>query len=124
MAKYKDADELLKRLNSCKYPAEKTTMRQATYNAAISDACRIVDAIPAVDIPRWIPVAERRPEAYGRYLVTLEYEGYRSVMPLYYGRINRIDTFYDSDSEYGDIEYCGAIAWMPLPEPYKGGEEE
>lgn len=73
---------------------------------------------------RWIPVAERRPEAYGRYLVTLEYEGYRSVMPLYYGRINRIDTFYDSDSEYGDIEYCGAIAWMPLPEPYKGGDEE
>lgn len=75
------------------------------------------------DIPRWIPVAERRPEAYGRYLVTLEYEGYRSVMPLYYGRINRIDTFYDSDSEYGDIEYCGAIAWMPLPEPYKEGEQ-
>ena len=62
MAKYKDADELLKRLNSCKYPAEKPTMRQATYNAAISDACRIVDAIPAVDIPRWIPVTERLPE--------------------------------------------------------------
>lgn len=74
--------------------------------------------------PKWIPVTERLPEAYGRYLVTLEYEGYRSVMPLYYGRINRIDTFYDSDSEYGDIEYCGAIAWMPLPEPYKGGAEE
>lgn len=48
--KYKDADELLKRLNSCKYPAEKPTMRQATYNAAISDACRIVDAIPAANV--------------------------------------------------------------------------
>ena len=72
----------------------------------------------------WIPVTERLPEKYGRYLVTLEDEGYRSVMPLYYGRIGRISTFYDSDSEYGDIEYCGIIAWMPLPTPYKGGEEE
>ncbi len=72
---------------------------------------------------RWIPVAERLPEAYGRYLVTLEDEDYISVMPLYYGRINRIDTFYDSDSEYGDIEYRGIIAWMPLPEPYKCGEQ-
>lgn len=74
--------------------------------------------------PRWIPVTERLPEKYGRYLVTLEDEGYRSVTPLYYGRIGRISTFYDSDSEYGDIEYCGIIAWMPLPEPYKGCDEE
>lgn len=50
MGKYKDADELLKRLNACKYPAEKTTMRQVTYNAAINDACRCVDALPAADV--------------------------------------------------------------------------
>ena len=50
MTKYKDADELSKRLNACKYPAEKTTMRQVTYNAAISDACRIVDALPTADV--------------------------------------------------------------------------
>ena len=59
MAKYIDADELLKRLNSCKYPAEKTTMRQVTYNSAISDVCRIVDALPAAYVQevkhgRWI----------------------------------------------------------------------
>ena len=76
------------------------------------------------DTPRWIPVTERLPETYGKYLVTLEDEGYRSVMSLYYGRINRIDTFYDSDSEYGDIQWDGVIAWMPLPSPYKEGEEE
>lgn len=59
MTKYKDADELLKRLNSCKYPAEKTTKRQVTYNYAISQACRIVDALPAADVVevrhgRWV----------------------------------------------------------------------
>lgn len=60
MSRYKDADELLKRLNSCKYSAEKTTIRQVTYNAAISDACRSVDAIPTADVAevnrgRWKP---------------------------------------------------------------------
>lgn len=48
--KYIDADELLERLNSCKYPAEKTTMRRVTYNAAISDARRSIDAMPAADV--------------------------------------------------------------------------
>ena len=106
MAKYKDADELLKRLNSCKYPAEKTTMRQATYNAAISDACRIVDAIPAVDIPRWIPCSERMPKDRQRVLVQF---------------INGFITLIDFHAEglTNHIE-----AWMPLPTPYKGGEEE
>ena len=73
---------------------------------------------------RWIPVTERLPEKDGRYLVTCEEEYGRVVMPLSYGRIKRRDIFYDTDIEYGDIEYCGVIAWMPLPEPYKGGEEE
>lgn len=50
MAKYKDTEELLKRLNSCKYSAEKITKRQVTYNTAISDACRIIDATPDADV--------------------------------------------------------------------------
>lgn len=74
--------------------------------------------------PRWILVTERLPEKYGQYLVTLEDEGYRSVMPLYYGRVNRKDVFYDSDSEYGDIQWDGVIAWMPLPEPFNEEVEE
>ena len=50
MNRYIEADELLKRLNACKYPAEKTTHRQAAYNAAISDTCRNIDAMPIVDV--------------------------------------------------------------------------
>ena len=120
--KYIDVERYINNLRELR-TGDKDTVYEY-YDDGIDVAISEAAIFPVVDIPRWIPVAERRPEAYGRYLVTLEYEGYRSVMPLYYGRINRIDTFYDSDSEYGDIEYCGAIAWMPLPEPYKGGEEE
>ena len=66
MAKYIDADELLKLLNACKYPSESTTMRRVTYNAAISEACRIVDAIPAADV---------EPVRHGRWVDVEGYEG-------------------------------------------------
>ena len=124
MAKYKDADELLKRLNSCKYPAEKPTMRQATYNAAISDACRIVDAIPAVDIPRWIPVTERLPEKPFGCLVTvwdtdpISMDEFENLLPYFVGWDG--EQWNDGEGIQCPFE---VIAWMPLPE-YKGGEEE
>ncbi len=67
----------------------------------------LIDA-PAVDIPRWISVTERLPEEEGRYLIT----GKR-------GAVYSLE--YEDERWYGGIE---PIAWMPLPEPYKGGEEE
>lgn len=60
------------------------------------------------DTPRWIPVAEGLPEEDGRYLIT----GKR-------GTVYSLE--YEDKRWYGGIE---PIAWMPLPSPYKGGEEE
>lgn len=56
----------------------------------------------------WIPVTERLPEEDGRYLIT----GKR-------GTVYSIE--YEDGRWYGGIQ---PIAWMPLPTPYKGGEEE
>ena len=135
MRKYIDADELLKQLNACKYPAEKTTKRQVAYNAAISDTCRIVDAIPAVDIPRWIPVTEQLPEEDKEVLISYRYkegEGDTSHVnidittygQMYFGgrRIEGVK-HWRAPFEYFESNY-EVIAWMPLPEPYKGGERE
>ena len=135
MDKYIDADELLKQLNSCKYPAEKTTMRQVTYNSAISDACRIVDAIPAVDIPRWIPVTEKLPEEDKEVLISYRYkegEGDTSHVKIditSYGQMyfggNKVGKtkHWRAPFEYFESNY-EVIAWMPLPEPYKGCGEK
>ena len=60
------------------------------------------------DTPRWIPVTERLPEEDGRYLIT----GKR-------GTVYSLE--YEDERWYGGIQ---PIAWMPLPEPYKGGEEK
>ena len=67
---------------------------------------------------RWIPVSERLPEKEGQYLLSCDTD---------YGV--EVGRFYiDEDGE----RYFGCdwndpddiIAWMPLPTPYKGGEEE
>lgn len=65
------------------------------------------EAIHAVldAIPKWIPVTERLPE-YGKAVLTMNKDGDYEINHII-------------DDEEGDFFYYGAIAWMPLPEPYK-----
>lgn len=60
--------------------------------------------------PRWIPCSERLPEEYAQYLICYE-DGECFVYWLE-----------DADWARGVIEKEHIIAWMPLPEPYKGEE--
>ena len=62
----------------------------------------------------WIPVEERLPEKRDNYLCTVECAGYR----------HRIIGHYNDPSWTNDCGGRKVIAWMPLPEPYKGGENE
>ena len=59
--------------------------------------------------PHWIPVTERLPE-YGKAVLTVNKDGDYEINHII-------------DDEEGDFFYYGAIAWMPLPEPYKGVTE-
>lgn len=56
----------------------------------------------------WIPFSERFPREYAQYLVC-----FKSGECLVYW-------LEDSDWSRGIVEKEGIIAWMPLPEPYKG----
>lgn len=56
---------------------------------------------------QWIPCSERLPDQNGKYLVV--------------GRQKAINILkFDGGRWYGK---WGVVAWMPLPEPYKGEEE-
>lgn len=70
---------------------------------------------------RWIPCSKRLPEAGVRYQVTFEsgevgYADFRNKIFLSDGsakeNVWETERYYEDDGE--------VIAWMPLPEPYKG----
>ena len=78
----------------------------------------------ALEKTRWIPVSERFPEVGSEVLVCYEFRGKRSVyIADFYGG----GDFHGLDDEYLTAE-CRknrkAVAWMPLPEPYKAESEE
>ena len=72
------------------------------------------------DAVKWIPVTERLPEKYGRYLALtpsrLKGKEYDEWLIYYLPQSG----FYDTDPEWGDIEMDDVTHWMPLPQPPKG----
>ena len=103
------------------------------YNDGIDFAVSRLSVLPAAQPEqRWIPCSERLPEENGRYLVT---RGLNTCGSLW----NRVYIFNYSDlmglkkekiwwsGNVGksDFEkFDDVIAWMPLPEPYEGEENE
>lgn len=60
---------------------------------------------------KWIPVSELLPDEDGFYLVTVNYGGVAWVHESYFMQCNSRGVHWD----YPDV-----IAWMPMPEHYKG----
>ena len=81
------------------------------YNVAIADALDVIDEQPTADIPQWIPCSERLPEENGRYLVTNSAWG---AMKVDWNAWMDVAWLYPNTKP---------IAWMPLPEPWKGEAE-
>lgn len=80
---------------------------------AVKDALRFAE-------PRWIPATERLPEEHGIYLVTATGEEHGKK----YKRV-------EIGQWLGDTFWIGwyeskkkILAWMPLPQPWKGADDE
>ena len=105
---------------------------------SIGDAFDAIQATQAEDVEparHWIPVTERLPEEDKEVLISYRYkegEGdtshsdidITSYGQMYFGG-NKVKgvKHWRAPFEYFYSNY-EVIAWMPLPEPYKGGAEE
>lgn len=73
--------------------------------------------------PEWVPVGERLPKDYEPVLVWYEYFRYGDYNCMFktYGI-----GVYHKNFWTGDVNghKARALAWMPLPEPYKGGKQD
>lgn len=67
---------------------------------------------------QWIPVEERLPEP-GQWVIATYERTYSDT-----GKTRRlvVDTIYSERTGWNDTPDIKTVAWMPLPEPYKGEE--
>lgn len=69
----------------------------------------------------WIPCSERLPEEKGKYLTTYH--------PCYWDDVKKDELKIDVDTFQGKtiwakLKHHRVIAWMELPEPWRGEEDE
>lgn len=99
------------------------------FHDTMSLAVNIVKNIPSAEPERkWIPVSEALPEPWKEVLTTYQYRNRRYVHTAKYAGQNDENghpLFCASDDEYAPDHYEFVyIAWMPLPKPWRGENED
>ena len=87
-----------------------------------------IDDAPSIDIPQWTPCSERLPSECDEFLITwtasvtngplLAFAEYETDAFLVSGGKWYLE---DDMREFKDVD---VIAWMPLPKPWKGADDE
>lgn len=110
-----DADALVEKLK--KLYAMAFAEGDSAYHSAYRSLAKIVE--DATTVGGWIPVSERLPETIGEYLITALSKPSRNA-------IVSAGYYHERLKEFGTFRPCGAwekwdvVAWMPLPQAYKG----
>lgn len=79
-----------------------------------------IDAQPTIEVPKWIPCSERLPSENVEVLVC-DKDGTMEVCDREYFDRGRGILWTDKN---GEECWLDVVAWMPLPEPWKGADDE
>lgn len=94
-----------------------TSLRIHSQNRQLGKDIEALDkAVEVLEQTKWIPCSERLPEKNGNYLVT--YESSDGTATLRYEVVDH----YGPDWLH-KTKHNKAVAWVPLPEPYKAESE-
>lgn len=76
------------------------------------------------EMPHWIPCSERLPEEYGEYICTMENGQVQECGFVPDNRAGMIEGWSTCEADgYKLVLNTAVIAWMPLPECYRGEEK-
>ena len=125
-AKMIDEKKLIETLEKRKRKA--TAFSDIDWNSALKVCIDIVKEQPKVG--EWIPVSERSPEEEGTYLVAWlpaykDEKGETFALPCQYPHFYMLADYYEDEEEWNfnlpsGYDEAILLAWMSLPEPYKG----
>ena len=110
--------------------AIKATWQAPTYADPINILTEVrdrIEAIPSADRPQgeWIPCEERMPMYNVDVLVYRPTMGQKIIVDTYCGfygdDIDDLDEWYEG---WGISREHAVTAWMPLPKPWKGADDE
>lgn len=131
-----DADKLMKAMYHRAFETDGDTMWQSGCWVRYRAIEQVVKEQPTVKTePQWIPCSERLPEEDVEVLITYRYkEGEGDTSHAYmdittYGQMyfggNKVGKYkhWRQPFEYFESNY-EVVAWMPLPEPYREGEQD
>ena len=83
--------------------------------AVVGKCVATIMGLPSADRPQgWIPCSERLPEKDGFYLVTVTDGEQIAVCKMPFVESEWGGNWFDDE----------VVAWMPLPEPWKGADDE
>ena len=89
------------------------------HEAVYLDMRATISALPSADA-EWILCSERLPE----YRETVIISTFWGVKTGYLDSTEAYGDFWEIIEEDGDTALHNVYAWMPLPKPYKGGEDK
>ena len=95
----------------------------------VEDIARILNDMPTIEPePHWIPCSERLPEVGTYVLISKKALNFRSNLPNVCTAHRSCDPRGGkeewNDMLFGKLDDGDVLAWMPLPEGYRGGQDE
>lgn len=113
-----DADALIAHINECIDVQNDNWEFERAIGLTVALEC-ISDAPTIEPEQRWIPCSERLPSEGEYVLVTEKWHGYVRMWRLQY-----IDNEPTWEVNGYNIDIDEAVAWMPLPEPYREEDDD